>query len=136
MADKITPIGSGIDYPTLTLSDGVTYTVRFTRASVYRLDKAGFDVRKLGSEIQAWFPKDLGNGLVQNGNLRFSVLVDVLHASITPQYTGTTDDLAELLDLPYVQPAALAVINALAKTWPSAQKPVETTAPISGTSVQ
>lgn len=136
MADKITPIGSGIQYPTLTLPDGVTYVVKFSRASVYRLDKAGFDVRSLGTEIQRWFPKDLGNGLIQNGNVRFSVLVDVLHASIAPQFTGSADELAEMLDLPLVPIAAQAVVESLAKMSPSTQRPAEATAEVSGTQVQ
>lgn len=75
--------GNGIEYPKIEIA-GTEYTVKFTRAALYRLDKAGFDLRTLATEIGRWLPKDTPSGR-QDGYVRLSVLFDVLHAAIMDQ---------------------------------------------------
>jgi hypothetical protein len=128
--------GTGIEYPTIEIA-GKRYTVKFSRGALYRLDKAGFDLRELGPSIQRWFP----NG-GRDGNVRLSVLFDVLHSAIAEQLpTGMNAmELCELA-LPMDSPGeetqkrvveiATAIIQALIKMAPPAQTRLrETAAPL------
>ncbi len=123
-------IGTGIEYPKLTI-DGREYDVKFSRSALYRLDKAGFDIRTLGQEIGRWFPhQDPVTKEQVNGNIRISVLVDVLHAAIGDQVRVTPEQLADMV-LPISLPPseisartaeiAIAITKAIAKTRPPVQ---------------
>lgn len=124
--EKGNGIGSGVEYPTLVIG-GVSYVVKFSRGALYRLDKAGFDLRQLGPQLQQWFPKKLDDGTEIPGNLRLSVLVDVLHSAIGDKFLGSPEQLAEALG-ENIAEAAIAVVQAIAKMKPSPQPSQETAA--------
>ena len=66
--------GTGIDYPTIDLG-GKTYTIKYTRAAVYDLSKAGVNL--------------------QGKQIPFHQIVDAMHILI--EFPGTQRELAELL---------------------------------------
>lgn len=107
---------SGIIYPTIELG-GVKYTGKVTRRTLaYRISKQAVDMGKL-----------LNN---------FSVLVDTLHALLTPEFKGTPEDLAELITDDKRQEAANVVFGALVKVFPPTQQPAQTAAGASTAPIQ
>lgn len=122
--------GSGIVYPTVEIA-GRKYTVRFSRVALYRLDRAGFDIRTLAGEIQRWLPRETTTGH-REGYVRLSVLFDVLHSAVSDQLpTGTTAEQLVEMALPHDMPPeevpkktaeyATAIILALGKMRPPTQ---------------
>ena len=77
--------GSGIDFPTIELN-GKTYTVKFSRAMLYRMNKLGV---VFAPQIVA-SPTDPGKKAVQ---MTFMQIVDVLH--LATGYEGSHEELAE-----------------------------------------
>jgi hypothetical protein len=71
--------GSGVSYPTVELG-GVRYEVKFTRATMYRLDKEGIVFNPQFARSSA--------------TLKFSTIVDTLKLCIA--FDGSADELAEL----------------------------------------
>lgn len=132
MSANGTSIGSGIEYPTL-LIEGRPYVVKFGRAAMYRLDKQGFDLRTLPQQINAWFPRKNEFGEEVPGSVRYSVLIDVLHAAVGDQLRCTTEELAEMVGPERTPEVAMALIQSLSKMQPSARPtPQEPAAAISG----
>ena len=78
--------GTGVQYPTIVLGDK-TYTIKFGRAMLYRMDKLG--VKFLPTIIP---PAGDRPGVV---NMNFSQIVDVMHIAIG--FQGTHEELAELV---------------------------------------
>jgi hypothetical protein len=113
-------IGSGIEYPTLII-EGRAYVVKFGRAAMYRLDKQGFDLRTLPTQINGWFPKLDEFGKEIPGSVRYSVLIDVLHAAVGDQLRCTTEELAEMVGPERTPEVAMALIQSLSKMQPSAK---------------
>lgn len=72
-------LATGAEYPTIELG-GVTYEVKFTRSTLYRMGKAGIR-----------FAPQVTSGLIQ---MPFHEIVDALALCIG--WTGTADELAEL----------------------------------------
>ena len=72
--------GTGIEYPTITIG-GKVYTVKLTRAALYRLGKAGIKINFQTAGDKALFD--------------FSNLVDIFH--LVCGFAGTHEELAELL---------------------------------------
>lgn len=103
--------GTGVQYPTLTL-DGVTYTVKFSRGLLYRMEK-------LGVKFAPTFPKD-DTGKPLGVSMSISNLVDVLHIAIG--YPGTHEELAEAV---YEQrnDAVTALVVAWGKAFPPRPQP-------------
>jgi len=99
--------GTGIDYPTLELG-GTKYTLKVTRgAMVFRLSDAGINLSELS-----------------NGPRVVSTLIKVLHAAILDQYSGTPEQLCELvLSEDKMKEAGEAVRAALGKVFPTTQIP-------------
>jgi hypothetical protein len=124
---------SGIEYPKLTI-EGREYEVKFSRSAIYRLDKAGFDLRSLPGEIQGWFPRtDPVTKEAIPGRVRFSVVIDILHAAIGDQLRGTPEQLAELVGPERVSEVLTVLVQAMAKTKPPTQQvpvPAATGAPL------
>ena len=127
-------IGSGVEYPTLQI-DGKTYTVKFTRAAIYRLDKAGFDLRSLPTELKSWFPHKEGDDEVP-GRVRFSVMIDILHAILGRELRCTAEELAEMIDPTRTPEVATALILAMSKMQPPAVRQPQATAATPGEAVQ
>lgn len=75
--------GTGVEYPTIELG-GKSYTVKFTRSTVYRLEKAGIK-----------FNPRFSNG-GKTVNMQFAEVVDVLAVCIGWP-TNELEDLAELV---------------------------------------
>ena len=128
-------IGSGVEYPTLEI-DGKVYTIKFSRASFYRLDKAGFDLKTLPNQFKEWFPR-IENGVEIPGQARFSVVIDVLHAAISKEFRGTAEDLAEVIDPERLASGEVvtALTIAMLKMLPPPVKP-QATAATPGEAVQ
>ncbi len=97
---------TGIDYPTIELG-GKIYTVKFSRAILYRMGKAGIELQPKPSPIP---------GMVQLG---FSNLVDVLHAATG--FEGTPEQLAELV-YEKRNEASTAIFTAWGKAFPLPQQ--------------
>ncbi len=77
---------TGVDYPELDLG-GTKYAVKFTRAAIYRLEKAGI-------VFNPTFIRDAA-GKATGASTQFSNIVDVLHIVI--KFEGTHDELAEFV---------------------------------------
>lgn len=101
--------GTGVQYPTIELG-GQTYTVKFSRAMLYRLGKAGV---KFSPQFKA--PEGDKPGGIQ---MDFAQVVDVLHLAIG--FQGTHDDLAELV-FDKRNEAVSAIMLAWGKAFPSPQ---------------
>lgn len=103
--------GTGVQYPTITL-DGVTYTVKFSRALLYRMEK-------MGVKFAPTFPTD-EHGKPAGVAMSLANLVDVLHVAIG--YRGTHEELAEAV---YEQrnDAVTALVVAWGKAFPPRQQP-------------
>lgn len=71
---------TGVEYPTLTLGDGNTYTVKFTRGTLYRLSKAGV-------KFSPVFTKNSSSASLSN-------VIDTLKVVI--DYPGTAEELTEI----------------------------------------
>jgi hypothetical protein len=71
--------GTGVEYPTVELG-GTKYEVKFTRATLYQLDKAGI----------VFNPQVVRS----TASLKFSTIVDTLKLCIA--FEGTAEELAEL----------------------------------------
>lgn len=95
--------GTGVEYPTIELG-GQQYTVRFSRAMIYRMGKAGV----------SFAPKVDG----QNIKMDFAQVVDVLHLAIG--FQGTQDELAELVYDKRGE-AITVLLQAWGKAFPSPQ---------------
>jgi len=95
--------GTGIDYPTLELG-GVKYTLKVTRGvMIFRLSDAGINLAEINVHIKA-----------------VSAIIKVLHAMLLEQYTGTPEQLCELvLAEDKMKLAAQAVRDALGKVFPT-----------------
>ncbi len=131
-----TAIGSGIEYPSL-LIEGRLYVVKFGRAALYRLDKQGFDLRTLPTQINAWFPRKDADGNEISGSVRYSVLIDVLHAAVGDQLRCNPEELAEMVGPDRTAEVAMALVQSLSKMQPSARPtPQEPAAVISGEKIQ
>ena len=76
-------IGTGVEYPTVELG-GKTYEIKFTRALIYRLDKAGIN----------FAPTMTRQGAVTHTACAFGTIIDTLKMAIS--FDGTAEDLAEL----------------------------------------
>lgn len=74
---------TGVTYPEIELG-GVTYSVKFTRGLIYKLDKAGIN----------FAPKITREGETYHSQCSFSTIVDTLKLAI--DFEGTSEDLAEL----------------------------------------
>jgi|SRR5579885_3328118 len=98
---------SGIVYPEITLA-GVRYQGKVTRGSLaYRISKLGLN------------PSEMTK--------RYSVMIDTLHALLTPSFPGSPEDLAEIVDREQKRGEALKVVaEALVKVFPPS--PAQTTA--------
>lgn len=131
MADQI---GSGVEYPKLTI-DGREYEVKFSRAAIYRLDKSGFDLRLLAGEVRGWLPSS-ENGIETPGRVRYSVMIDILHAAVGDQLRCTAEQLAELVGPERTAEVAAAILGAMVKTKPSPQTQGQETAAPVGPAVQ
>lgn len=96
--------GTGIEYPTIELG-GKSYVVKFTRgALLYRLSKGGANIADLGG------PKS------------FSASIDVLHAVLGGQFSGTVEELAELVfGEGKIASVAQVIAEALGKVFPPTQ---------------
>jgi hypothetical protein len=94
---------TGIEYPTIELG-GKTYIVKFSRGILYRLGKAGVDIRTT-------------RGLGDTINMPFTQLVDAYHVVIA--FEGTHEELAELL-FDKKGDALTKLILAVGKTLPAA----------------
>lgn len=121
MEEQTITIGSGVDYPTLEI-DGKTYTVKFSRAALYRLDKAGFDLRTLPDELRQWFPHKDEAGREIPGRARLSVVIDILHAAISKEFHGTPEDLAEVTDPERTAEIVSALVLAMSKMQPPTKR--------------
>lgn len=95
-----------IEYPTLTLSNGETVTVKFSKAAFYRMSKSGFDLSRLGDKNQTF--------------ASYAVIIDLLHIAVADQIKCTPDQLADLIenfeDAVAVIGKALEKIQPLVKT--------------------
>lgn len=82
MEEKVNGIGSGQEYPILKIGEQ-TYTVKFTRGMLYRMNKASIQ----------FLPTFAPGG--QAATLQLGQLIDTLHMAIN--FQGTHEDLAELV---------------------------------------
>lgn len=103
MADQIL---TGGDFPTIELQ-GATFTLRFTRGGLlYRLSKSGTNI----ADMRA------------GGTKSFSAVVEVLHAALYGQFSGTPDQLADIVmdgGQEKIREARIAIDLALGKVFPS-----------------
>lgn len=111
------PDFTGIDYPTVEIQ-GRQCEVRITRGVLYRLSKAGFDLRSLPEIVAGWFPGSDG----QHGNIRYDVMIDLAHAILAPQLPGkpTADEIAEMMVPEIYNSFVSAIVVALVKMEPVA----------------
>lgn len=103
--------GSGIDFPTIELG-GQHYIVKFSRASLYRMEKLGikFEVKVTPLPDQP--------GMV-NRSMTFAQVVDMLLVAIG--FKGTAEELAELVTPAKVQEGFEKIMDAWGKAFPSPQ---------------
>lgn len=108
---------SNIEFPKITLG-GVEYVVKFTRGGmIYRMIKSGANF----AELRPGHPKF------------FSATVDALHAALFGQFTGTSEDLADLMVTENkVTECTAAILVAVGKVFPPTQAapPVEDPKPL------
>jgi hypothetical protein len=100
--------GTGIEYPTLELG-GKTYTIKFSGSALYRLEK---------NRVEIAFEKAANGGAA----LKLTQMVDILHPMIN--FPGAHDELAELV-FPVRQEALNAILLALGKAFPPAERPLK-----------
>ena len=107
--------GTGILYPTIELG-GATFTLRFTRgALLYRLSRRGVTTADLNVPAKS-----------------FGALVEVLHATMEPQFLGTHEQLAEIMEaagIDKLRAYRAAVDEALGKVFPPIARPAAETKP-------
>jgi hypothetical protein len=103
--------GTGVVYPTIELG-GTAYTVRFSRGSLYRMQKLGV---AFAPKIQ---PIPDQPGMIRR-TMTFSEVVDVMHIGIN--FPGTAEQLAELVTNDKVQEAFDKIMEAWGKAFPSPQ---------------
>lgn len=98
---------SNIEYPTLSLG-GVDYIVKFTRgAMIYRVAKSGANFAHLYGADPA---------------KRLAAVIDCLHAALFEQFTGTPDQLAELvIGENKIAEATTALLMTMGKVFPPTQ---------------
>lgn len=98
----MSPNGSGIDYPKVTLA-GVAHEVKFTRgALLYRLSKTGTDLAQLGTALN-------------RNRLTFAQVIDLFAAAVGWEPTDAADAIMSENKLAEV---TTAVIEALGKAFP------------------
>lgn len=101
------PNGSPVEYPTVSI-DGVHYPVKFSNRALYRLDKAGVDLRAFGEKLKA-------------GRIGVSMIYDLLSAALlTPQHVGRFD-AEDLADKVSTADATKAVLDAMGKVPPHSE---------------
>jgi len=105
---------SPVDYPTIKVGTS-TYTVKFSNAALYRLDKAGTDLNAFGENLR------LAADAMRRGEppttLKMSMVYDLLSACIV----GVRLNPEDLADAVPISEAARTVIEAMGKVRPSSQ---------------
>ncbi len=100
--------GSGIEFPTIELG-GRRYTVRFSRSSLYRMEKLGI---KFQVKVKALPDQP---GMVQR-EMTFAQVVDMLY--IATGFEGTVEELAELVTPEKTQEGFEKIMAAWGKAFP------------------
>lgn len=114
---------SPIVYPTVEIG-GKAYTVKLSLGAVVRLERAGFDLRAINDEVRRWRSvRDESGAITQPGQVRLSVVCEILAAALQPHSGMTAEAIADLLELADLRPVFEAVARAVALAYAKLQPP-------------